>query len=349
MACDGWEGSGSGPVGGLRPDRQGSGGPGPLSPGCREQAGLLCLQEEGLSPAAGCPVLCLETRRAQSGRCRFTVRNWAVSWVGRDRALSPPERAKPGSPLPPGGEGACRPWQAACMAQTSSPGPPPALGPENGPFVGSGLDGQLTWQGRQLPARSRWPGPHGERCGGSGWSGPGLGSLCGTRVCCTLGSGVLSAGRLGRGQPVWLSPPALQACCPRGWPSGGSWRQGCVSCHSAGHLAPCLPHTPLLPGMLRWRPATPLPCLAPGAAGSPGSRLLGQVWGHGAPLPWARGLAALKSTLAACRGPRTGSRWAGPLLSLNRELPGAQRGGTCLPDPPPRCPVPSRNRGASHA
>lgn len=228
MACDRWEGSGSGPVGGLRPDRQGGGGQGPLSPGDREQAGLLCLQEEGLSPVASCPVLCLETRRTQSGHCRFTARNWAVSWVGQDKALSPPERAKPGSPLPPGGEGACRPWQAACMAQTSSPGPPPALGPENGPFVGSGLDGQLTWPGRQLPARSRWPGPQGERCGGSGWSGPGLGSLCRTCVCCALGSGVLLAWRLGWGQPCGRLPRAPQACCPSGWPLGGSWRQGCV-------------------------------------------------------------------------------------------------------------------------
>lgn len=40
------------------------------------------------------------------------------------------------------------------------PRPPPALSPENRPFVGSGLDGQLTWPGHQLPAAcsSRpWP------------------------------------------------------------------------------------------------------------------------------------------------------------------------------------------------
>lgn len=318
MACDGWEGSRSGPVGGLRPDWQGGGGQGPLSPGGREQAGLLCLQEEGLSPAASSPVLCLETRRAQSGHCRFTARNWAMSWVGRDRALSPPERAKPGSPLPPGGEGACRPWQAACMAQTSSPGPPPALGLENGPFVGSGLDGQLTWPGRQLPARSHWPGPHGEGCGGSGWSGPGLGSLCRTCVCCALGSGVLSAGRLGRGQPMWPSPRSSAGLLPKRVALGWQLEAGvCVSCRPASRLAPCLPRTPLLPGMLHWQPATPSPALPQVQPAVPAPGFSGRSGDTGLPFRGLRAcLATLKSTLVACRGPRTGSRRAGPLLSL---------------------------------
>lgn len=38
------------------------------------------------------------------------------------------------------------------MAQTSSSATPPALSLDNGPIVGSGLDGQLTWPGCQLPA-----------------------------------------------------------------------------------------------------------------------------------------------------------------------------------------------------
>lgn len=48
------------------------------------------------------------------------------------------------------------------------PVPLPALSPENGLFVGSGLDGQLTW-----PGRSSWREPRGDGCGGSQLGQPG--------------------------------------------------------------------------------------------------------------------------------------------------------------------------------
>lgn len=55
--------------------------------------------------------------------------------------------------------------------------PLPAPSLENGPFVGSGLDGQLTWSGCQLPACSSWPGPCSDECRGSQLGQPGAGHL----------------------------------------------------------------------------------------------------------------------------------------------------------------------------
>lgn len=233
-----------------------------------------------------------------------------MSWVGRDRALSPPERAKPGSPLPPGGEGACRPWQAACMAQTSSPGPPPALGPENGSFVGSGLDGQLTWPGRQLPARSRWPGPHGEGCGAAGWSGPGAGvPVKDLRLLCPGLRGPVGQ-EVGMGPAcVAVFPELLQACCPGWWPSGDSWRQGCVCPAVLPASWPCA--RPTCPFSLECSPGgwpPPSPALPQVHLAIPAPGFSGRSGDTGFPFCGLQGPAALKSALPAHRGPRTGHK-----------------------------------------
>lgn len=309
MAHEGWERSGSRPVGGLRPDQQGGGEQGPLSPGGREQAGLPRLQEEG-THAVSAPRPTAWRPGGFSQGAPTSQQGIGLSWVGRDRALSPPERAKPGSPLPPGGEGACRPWQAACMAQTSSLGPPPALGPENGPFVGSGLDGQLTWPGRQLPARSRWPGPHGEGCGGSRLEGPRGQGPCAGPACavpwapgsCWPGGwdGASLCGRLPRA-PAGLLPRRVAlgwqleagvcvSCRPAGWPRARPARPFSLECSPGGRPPP----SPALPQV---QPAVP----APGFSGRSGD----MGW---FPFCGLQGQAALKSALAARAGPRTGQK-----------------------------------------
>lgn len=119
---------------------------------------------------------------------------------------------------------------------------------------------------------------------------PGWGPCAGPACAVPWAPGSCRPGGWGGASPCGRLPGAPQACCPSGWPSGGSWRQGCVcpAVLPAGWPHAC-PHAPS-PWNAPLAAGHPLPCLAPGAASSPGSWLLGQVWGHGAPLPWPQGL-----------------------------------------------------------
>lgn len=164
-------------------------------------------------------------------------------------------------------------------------------------------------------ARASWRGVWGQLAGGA----PGPGSLCRTCLCCALGSGVLSAGTLGWGQPVWPSPPSsCRSAAPAGGPrvaAGGSGVCVLPSCQLAGPVpAPHAPspwNAPLVAGH-------PLPCFAPGATGGPGSWLLGQVGGHGIPFLWAPGPGSPKISPGGSCGPQdwpealTGTRGLGP-------------------------------------
>lgn len=190
------------------------------------------------------------------------------------------------------------------------PGPPPALGPENGPFVGSGLDGQLTWPGRQLPARSRWPGPHGEGCGVSWLEGPrGRGPCAGPACAVPWAPGSCRPGRWDGASLCGRLPRAPAGLLPQRVALGWQLEAGvCVSCRPASWLAPCLPRTPLLPGMLPWRPATPSPALPQVQLAVPAPGFSGRSGDMGFPFCGLQGPAALKSALAARAGPRTGQK-----------------------------------------
>lgn len=82
--------------------------------------------------------------------------------------LSPPWLGQAGQPPASGRLGRVPALASSLHGPDILPVPLPALSPENGLFVGSGLDGQLTW-----PGRSSWREPRGDGCGGSQLGQPG--------------------------------------------------------------------------------------------------------------------------------------------------------------------------------
>lgn len=133
------------------------------------------------SRVTGCcpPIFCLSHHLGSCSPALWFSQRTAIPQIGtrgplsrdgQSRELFPfPGRGQAGQPPASGRLGRVPALASGLRGPDILPVPPPALSTENRLFVGSGLDGQLTW-----PGRSSWREPRGDGCGGSRLGRPGV-------------------------------------------------------------------------------------------------------------------------------------------------------------------------------